>query len=163
MWHPPQRIRHPLPSSHWPSIQEAEASRLFSPLKAGRLALPTEHGCRRWFPGVRLRKALSPATSWRGMSALHEASESISRSSSSGIPNSQPRSPRGEKRTVSDAALPKLPKFQKLPKFKNAKIRELRRSFNRMGRDVPGTGIQSIAPPVSAGHDFGNSGNFANW
>jgi dimethylglycine catabolism A len=48
MWHPPQRIRHAPPPVRWPSADVAAASRLFSPLRAGRLKLAD----RTWVPAM---------------------------------------------------------------------------------------------------------------
>ena len=46
--HPPQRIRHSLPVARWPAAAEAAASRLFSPLRIGRLQLED----RTWVPAM---------------------------------------------------------------------------------------------------------------
>lgn len=35
MWTPPERIRHPLPETRWPTVEVAAASRLFSPVALG--------------------------------------------------------------------------------------------------------------------------------
>jgi 2,4-dienoyl-CoA reductase-like NADH-dependent reductase (Old Yellow Enzyme family) len=48
VWKPPERIRHPLPEPGWPTAQEAERSRLFSPLESGRLRLRE----RTWVPAM---------------------------------------------------------------------------------------------------------------
>ncbi len=48
MWHPPQRVRHPTLTPRWPDRPEAAASRLFSPLRAGRLQLAD----RTWVPAM---------------------------------------------------------------------------------------------------------------
>ena len=48
MWKPPQRIRHPLPEARWPSREEAEASRWFSPLQLGPVTLEQ----RTWVPAM---------------------------------------------------------------------------------------------------------------
>jgi dimethylglycine catabolism A len=48
MWHPPERIRHPLPESRWPSREEAEASLLFSPIEIG----PLRAHQRTWVPAM---------------------------------------------------------------------------------------------------------------
>ncbi len=45
---PPQRVRHTLPPPSWPTARQAAASRLFSPLHAGRLTLPD----RTWVPAM---------------------------------------------------------------------------------------------------------------
>ena len=46
--HPPQRIRHGIPAARWPAVDEAAASRLFSPLRIGRLQLED----RTWVPAM---------------------------------------------------------------------------------------------------------------
>src|SRR5687767_5414971 len=46
--HPPQRIRHGLLAARWPDAAEAAASRLFSPLRIGRLHLED----RTWVPAM---------------------------------------------------------------------------------------------------------------
>lgn len=48
MWKPPERIRHPLPDATWPSREMAAGSRLFSPIRAGRLELRE----RTWVPAM---------------------------------------------------------------------------------------------------------------
>ncbi|MBI4229811.1 MAG: NADH:flavin oxidoreductase [Planctomycetes bacterium] len=48
MWHPPERIRHPLPAARWPTEGEAAASRLFSPVQAGPVRLES----RTWVPAM---------------------------------------------------------------------------------------------------------------
>ena len=48
MWHPPERIKHQPLSARWPDAREAEGSRLFSPLHAGRLHLAD----RTWVPAM---------------------------------------------------------------------------------------------------------------
>lgn len=48
MWHPPERIRHTPLEAHWPDADTAAASRLFSPLNAGRLQLAD----RTWVPAM---------------------------------------------------------------------------------------------------------------
>ena len=48
MWTPPERIRHPVAPETWPSAQEAAQSRLFAPLRVGRLELET----RTWVPAM---------------------------------------------------------------------------------------------------------------
>ena len=48
MWKPPERIRHELPESRWPSSDEAHASRLFSPIRIGSLSLEQ----RTWVPAM---------------------------------------------------------------------------------------------------------------
>src|SRR5688500_8718346 len=48
MWHPPERIRHPLPAVRSPTEAESAASRWFSPLAVGRLSLPE----RTWVPAM---------------------------------------------------------------------------------------------------------------
>ena len=48
MWHPPERIKHPLPAVRSPTVAEAAASCWFSPLTVGRLSLPE----RTWVPAM---------------------------------------------------------------------------------------------------------------
>lgn len=48
MWHPDPFIKHSIPDARWPSAEEAAASRLFSPLSAGRLRLEE----RTWVPAM---------------------------------------------------------------------------------------------------------------
>ena len=48
MWHPPESIRHPLTPARWPTADEAERSRWFSRLDAGRLHLHE----RTWVPAM---------------------------------------------------------------------------------------------------------------
>ncbi len=48
MWKPAARIKHPLPEPGWPTRQEAEASRLFSPIAVGPLTLAE----RTWVPAM---------------------------------------------------------------------------------------------------------------
>ena len=48
MWTPPERIRHPIPETQWPSAEQAEASRWFSPITVGPLRLQT----RTWIPAM---------------------------------------------------------------------------------------------------------------
>ncbi|HEX4952774.1 MAG TPA: NADH:flavin oxidoreductase [Thermoanaerobaculia bacterium] len=48
MWKPPERIRHESPPGDWPSAEEAERSRLFSPISLGPLALAE----RTWVPAM---------------------------------------------------------------------------------------------------------------
>src|SRR5256884_8699731 len=48
MWHPPQAIKHPIEAAHWPTADEASASRLFSPISVGRLSLKD----RTWVPAM---------------------------------------------------------------------------------------------------------------
>ena len=48
MRHPPERIKHQLPLARWPTAQEAGASRWFSALRVGRLALEE----RTWVPAM---------------------------------------------------------------------------------------------------------------
>ncbi len=48
MWQPPERIKHPLPETKWPSKEEAESSLLFKPLSMGRLRLSS----RTWIPAM---------------------------------------------------------------------------------------------------------------
>ena len=48
MWTPPERIRHPLPETDWPSAAEACASRLFQPIRIGGRELRQ----RTWVPAM---------------------------------------------------------------------------------------------------------------
>ncbi|MCA9698125.1 MAG: NADH:flavin oxidoreductase, partial [Myxococcales bacterium] len=48
MWTPPERIRHPIAPSTWPSAEAARASRLFSPIELGPLTLSS----RTWVPAM---------------------------------------------------------------------------------------------------------------
>jgi 2,4-dienoyl-CoA reductase-like NADH-dependent reductase (Old Yellow Enzyme family) len=48
MWHPPERIRHPLPATEWPTREQAAASRLFSPIPIGPLTAQQ----RTWVPAM---------------------------------------------------------------------------------------------------------------
>ena len=48
MWTPPERIRHRVEPTRWPSAEEAGRSRLFSPLELGPLRLET----RTWIPAM---------------------------------------------------------------------------------------------------------------
>ena len=48
MWHPLQAIKHPIQPARWPTAEEAAASRLFSPIAVGRLALSD----RTWVPAM---------------------------------------------------------------------------------------------------------------
>ena len=48
MWHPPERIRHPLPEPGWPTAEQAESSRLFSEVGIGNL----EATSRTWVPAM---------------------------------------------------------------------------------------------------------------
>jgi 2,4-dienoyl-CoA reductase-like NADH-dependent reductase (Old Yellow Enzyme family) len=48
MWHPPERIRHPLPPARWPSASEAAESPLFRPVRIG----PLEARQRTWVPAM---------------------------------------------------------------------------------------------------------------
>jgi 2,4-dienoyl-CoA reductase-like NADH-dependent reductase (Old Yellow Enzyme family) len=48
MWTPPEHIKHPLPLVRWPSVEEAAASRLFSPVRIGSLTART----RTWVPAM---------------------------------------------------------------------------------------------------------------
>jgi 2,4-dienoyl-CoA reductase-like NADH-dependent reductase (Old Yellow Enzyme family) len=48
MWHPEPALRHHVLPTRWPSAEEAAASRLFSPLSAGRLSLAD----RTWVPAM---------------------------------------------------------------------------------------------------------------
>jgi dimethylglycine catabolism A len=48
MWRPPERIRHDSRPAHWPSAEQAAASRLFSPIRVGPITL--RH--RTWVPAM---------------------------------------------------------------------------------------------------------------
>jgi 2,4-dienoyl-CoA reductase-like NADH-dependent reductase (Old Yellow Enzyme family) len=48
MWHPENSIRHQLPDTRWPTAEEAGASLLFSPVRAGRVTLES----RTWVPAM---------------------------------------------------------------------------------------------------------------
>jgi len=48
MWRPPQKIKHSLPPARWPDEAEAAASRLYRPLRSGRLSLEE----RTWVPAM---------------------------------------------------------------------------------------------------------------
>jgi len=48
MWHPEKSIRHQLSEARWPTVEEAAASLLFSPISAGRLTLES----RTWVPAM---------------------------------------------------------------------------------------------------------------
>lgn len=48
MWHFENPVRHEIPETRWPSVNEAEASLLFRPLQAGTLQL----GSRTWVPAM---------------------------------------------------------------------------------------------------------------
>ena len=48
MWHPPERIRHPLPTPRWPTAEEAARSRLMSPIAIG----PVTAQQRTWVPAM---------------------------------------------------------------------------------------------------------------
>lgn len=48
MWRPPEKVRHETAPGPWPTASEAAASRLFSPLEAGRLKLAQ----RTWVPAM---------------------------------------------------------------------------------------------------------------
>ncbi|NVB36931.1 NADH:flavin oxidoreductase [Pseudenhygromyxa sp. WMMC2535] len=48
MWTPPERVRHPIPATAWPSRAQAASSRLFSPVSLGPLTLAT----RTWVPAM---------------------------------------------------------------------------------------------------------------
>ncbi|MFN8059765.1 MAG: hypothetical protein U0Q12_11450 [Vicinamibacterales bacterium] len=48
MWHPPERVKHALLPGRWPTAGEAARSKLFSPLRIGRLELET----RTWVPAM---------------------------------------------------------------------------------------------------------------
>jgi 2,4-dienoyl-CoA reductase-like NADH-dependent reductase (Old Yellow Enzyme family) len=48
MWHPPERIKHPLPEARWPSAEEAGGAALFEPVRLG----PLEARQRTWVPAM---------------------------------------------------------------------------------------------------------------
>lgn len=48
MWHPEPSIRHQLPETRWPSVEEAARSRLFSPVRTGPVLLES----RTWVPAM---------------------------------------------------------------------------------------------------------------
>ena len=48
MWHPAPFVKHPIPTTHPPSAEEAQRSRWFSPLRSGRLDLAE----RTWVPAM---------------------------------------------------------------------------------------------------------------
>jgi 2,4-dienoyl-CoA reductase-like NADH-dependent reductase (Old Yellow Enzyme family) len=48
MWTPPERIKHALPETRWPSAEEAARARLFTPLAIG----PLTAGRRTWVPAM---------------------------------------------------------------------------------------------------------------
>ena len=52
MWRPPERIQYTSEAGQVPSREEAERSRLFSPLQEGRLTLASARGFPRWCPGA---------------------------------------------------------------------------------------------------------------
>ncbi len=48
MWHPTERVKHPLPEARWPSREEAALSRLFTPIPIGSVTLES----RTWVPAM---------------------------------------------------------------------------------------------------------------
>ncbi|MFV8750394.1 NADH:flavin oxidoreductase [Nannocystaceae bacterium ST9] len=48
MWTPPQRLRHRIEPTRWPTVEQAAASRLFSPIEFGPARLAT----RTWVPAM---------------------------------------------------------------------------------------------------------------
>lgn len=48
MWTPPERVKHPVPPTSWPTAEEAEASMLFTPVDVG----PTRLTSRTWVPAM---------------------------------------------------------------------------------------------------------------
>ncbi len=48
MWTPPERIKHPIEPTRWPTAAQAAASRWFSPIEVGPLTLAT----RTWVPAM---------------------------------------------------------------------------------------------------------------
>ena len=48
MWKPPERIKHQLPETRWPSLEEAAAAALFQPIRVGSLELAE----RTWIPAM---------------------------------------------------------------------------------------------------------------
>lgn len=52
MWTPPERIRHPIATTTWPTAEQAAASRLFSPIDLGPTSGPTRLATRTWVPAM---------------------------------------------------------------------------------------------------------------
>jgi 2,4-dienoyl-CoA reductase-like NADH-dependent reductase (Old Yellow Enzyme family) len=48
MWHPPERLKHDLPTAAWPTAEEAAAARLFQPIALG----PRTAATRTWVPAM---------------------------------------------------------------------------------------------------------------
>src|SRR6185295_18361544 len=48
VWTPPERIKHALPETPWPTAEEAAASRLYAPVRIGRLTARQ----RTWVPAM---------------------------------------------------------------------------------------------------------------
>ena len=48
MWTPPERVKHPVSPTSWPTAEEAEASMLFAPIDVG----PTRLTSRTWVPAM---------------------------------------------------------------------------------------------------------------
>jgi len=48
MWKPPERIKYEVPSQHWPTVEQAAESMLFSPVELGRTSLRQ----RTWVPAM---------------------------------------------------------------------------------------------------------------
>ncbi|RMH36521.1 MAG: NADH:flavin oxidoreductase [Deltaproteobacteria bacterium] len=48
MWRPPERIKHPLPATRWPTAEEAARARLFQPIDIG----PVRAEQRTWVPAM---------------------------------------------------------------------------------------------------------------
>jgi 2,4-dienoyl-CoA reductase-like NADH-dependent reductase (Old Yellow Enzyme family) len=48
MWHPPERIRHPLPETRWPTAEEAASAQLFQPIDIGSVRARQ----RTWVPAM---------------------------------------------------------------------------------------------------------------
>lgn len=48
MWKPPERVRHPLPEPHWPTVEKAGRALLFQPIEVGAAELAE----RTWVPAM---------------------------------------------------------------------------------------------------------------
>ena len=69
MWHPPESLRHSVRPARWPSADEAERSRWFSPLVLAGFISRSAPGCRRWCRGAPPTTASSPPTCSTGTGA----------------------------------------------------------------------------------------------
>ena len=61
MWKPKERIKYQTVAEHWPTAEEAAASRLFAPVQVGNLTLRQ----RTWIPAMvpwRLQRPFSMKT-----------------------------------------------------------------------------------------------------